>query len=231
MIVIAASRMSSAISFGVFCRLAPSTRPIMRSRNVSPGLAVIADDEPVGQHARAAGDAAAVAAAFADHRGTFAGDRAFVDRGDAFDHFAVAGDHVAGFDQHDVVLAQRGGRHELMSWRRSAAASSFLACTSRRVARSESAWALPRPSAIASAKLANSTVNHSQAETPKMNAGDSWPAVEHGVDAQARRQDAADEHGEHHRVANLPARIEFQERVDHRPPHNRRIEQRSCFWC
>ena len=36
MIVIAASRMSSAISFGVFCRLAPSTSAIMRSRNVSP---------------------------------------------------------------------------------------------------------------------------------------------------------------------------------------------------
>ena len=31
-----------------------------------------------------------------------------------------------------------------------------------RVARSVSAWALPRPSAIASAKLANRTVSHSQ---------------------------------------------------------------------
>ena len=38
MIVSAASRMSSAISFGVFCRLAPSTIAIMRSRNVSPGI-------------------------------------------------------------------------------------------------------------------------------------------------------------------------------------------------
>src|SRR5271166_677817 len=36
-----AIRMSSAISFGVFCRLAPSTRAIMRSRNVSPGSEVI----------------------------------------------------------------------------------------------------------------------------------------------------------------------------------------------
>ena len=36
-----AIRMSSATSFGVFCRLAPSTRAIMRSRNVSPGLEVI----------------------------------------------------------------------------------------------------------------------------------------------------------------------------------------------
>ena len=41
MIVSPASRMFSAISFGVFCRSAPSTSAIMRSRNVSPGLEVI----------------------------------------------------------------------------------------------------------------------------------------------------------------------------------------------
>ena len=34
------SRIVSAISFGVFCRLAPSTSAIMRSMKVSPGLAV-----------------------------------------------------------------------------------------------------------------------------------------------------------------------------------------------
>ena len=34
-------RMSRAISFGVFCRLAPSTSAIIRSRNVSPGWEVI----------------------------------------------------------------------------------------------------------------------------------------------------------------------------------------------
>jgi hypothetical protein len=41
MIVSAASRMSSAISFGVFWRLAPSTIAIIRSRNVSPGFVVM----------------------------------------------------------------------------------------------------------------------------------------------------------------------------------------------
>ena len=35
------SRMLSAISLGVFCRVAPSTSAIMRSRKVSPGLEVI----------------------------------------------------------------------------------------------------------------------------------------------------------------------------------------------
>ena len=41
MIVSAASRMLSAISFGVFCRLAPSTRAIIRSMKLSPGFWVI----------------------------------------------------------------------------------------------------------------------------------------------------------------------------------------------
>ncbi len=41
MSVIPASRMLSAISFGVFCRWAPSTSAIMRSRKLDPGLAVM----------------------------------------------------------------------------------------------------------------------------------------------------------------------------------------------
>ena len=41
MIVSAASRMFSAISLGVFCRLAPSTRAIIRSMKLSPGFCVI----------------------------------------------------------------------------------------------------------------------------------------------------------------------------------------------
>ena len=35
------SKMVKAISFGVFCRCAPSTKAIMRSRNVEPDAAVI----------------------------------------------------------------------------------------------------------------------------------------------------------------------------------------------
>ena len=48
-----------------------------------------------------------------------------------------------------------------------------LASTSVLVLRSVSACALPRASAIASAKFANSTVNQSQSEiwTPKADAG------------------------------------------------------------
>ncbi len=46
---------------------------------------------------------------------------------------------------------------------------SFFAFISRRELRSDSACAFPRPSAIASAKFANSTVNQSQSDTARMN--------------------------------------------------------------
>jgi hypothetical protein len=63
--------------------------------------------DPVGQHLRAAGHRGAVAAGFADDRRRFAGDRRFVDRGHALDHFAVRRNDVAGFDQHDVADLER----------------------------------------------------------------------------------------------------------------------------
>ena len=47
--------------------------------------------------------------------------------------------------------------------------TSFLASTSFRIFRSEAAWALPRPSATASAKLAKTTVNQSQSDTSPVN--------------------------------------------------------------
>jgi len=53
--------------------------------------------------------------------------------------------------------------------------SSFFAITPPRVRRSASAWALPRPSAIASAKFANSSVNHSHTAMAQMNPAGSSP--------------------------------------------------------
>ena len=68
-----------------------------------------------------------------------------------------------------------------------------------RVRRRASAWARPRPSAIASAKLANSTVNHSQAAIwPVNEAG--WP-VDEIADEQHRDQRRHDRGDEDHRVA------------------------------
>ena len=67
------------------------------------------DDDPVGQDARAAGDARAVAAGLADHRGALAGDRRLVDRGDALDDLAVGRDDLPGLDD-DVVAGLELGR-------------------------------------------------------------------------------------------------------------------------
>jgi hypothetical protein len=44
-----------------------------------------------------------VAAGFADDRRGFACYRRFIDRGDALDHLAIAGNDVAGFDEHDIA--------------------------------------------------------------------------------------------------------------------------------
>ena len=143
-----------AISLGVRWRMAPSTRAIMRSRNDLPAPAVISHDDAVGEHARAAGDAGAVAAGLADDRGRLAGDRRLVDRGDAFDDLAVAGNDLSGLDDDAVAGLQVRWRRSLRSGRRRAGGRPGV---SRRVLRSASAWALPRASASAVAKLANST--------------------------------------------------------------------------
>ena len=68
-------------------------------------------------------------------------------------------------DLDDVAAAELGRRHvfEAPSARRR------WATVVVRVARSDSACALPRPSAIASAKLAKSTVSHSQNEITATN--------------------------------------------------------------
>ena len=87
-----------------------------------------------------------------------------VDRRDALDDLAVAGNDVAGHAEHEIAAAERLRRcdHELSLVRSVAGASSRLAVVCVRDLRSVSACALPRPSAIASAKFAKSTVNQSQ---------------------------------------------------------------------
>ena len=87
-------------------RLAPLGALDQRDHPVQEGVAGLLrdlDQDVVGEHARAAGDRAAVAAGLADHGRRLAGDRRLVDRRDPLDHGAVAGDHLAGLDAHDVA--------------------------------------------------------------------------------------------------------------------------------
>ena len=81
--------MLSAISFGVFCRSAPSTSVIMRSMKVEPGAAVM---RTVIQSDSTCVPPVTAERSPPDSRITgadFAGDRRLVDRGDALDHLAV----------------------------------------------------------------------------------------------------------------------------------------------
>ena len=100
------SRMWRAISLGVFCRAAPSTRAIIRSRKDSPGLAVMRTTMRSESTLVPPVTARAVAAALADDRGGLAGDGGLVDRGDALDHLAVAGDDSPASHDDQVALAQ-----------------------------------------------------------------------------------------------------------------------------
>ena len=73
------------------------------------GLLGDLDHDAVREHARAAGDRGAVAAGLADHGRRLAGDGGLVDRGDALDDGAVAGDDLARLDDDDVAARELGG--------------------------------------------------------------------------------------------------------------------------
>ena len=110
------------------------------------------------------------------------------------------------------------------------APSSSRATVSARIARSESACALPRPSAIASAKLPNSTVSHSQTATVNVNQRDRRrrPARRRRTpDDHRGREHGADLDHEHDRVAQHQPRVELAERGGDRRAHDLALEQRA----
>src|SRR6185436_9790762 len=88
------------------------------------------------------------------------------------------------------------------------------AVVSWRILRKLAAWALPRPSATASAKLAKTTVNQSQKLTLNVN-----QSGEH----------AADLDDEHDRVLDHVLRHELAKALPNRRPHDFRIEERTFF--
>jgi hypothetical protein len=86
---------------------------------------------------------------------------ALVDRRDALDDLAVDGDELPRVDDDDVALAEVNDAGTSLSRPVLVGAAAGASRGLPAPARSASAWALPRPSAIASAKFAKSTVNHS----------------------------------------------------------------------
>src|SRR5438477_7263976 len=165
MIVNPASRMLSAISFGVFCRSAPSTRAIMRSRKVSPGLAVIltlirsdktrvppvtAERSPPASRMTGA-DSPVIADSSTEATPSIISPSEGINS-------------PADTETRSPAASLELGT--LSSW---PLPSRRLAMVSERALRRVSACALPRPSAMASAKFANTTVNHSQNVICRLN--------------------------------------------------------------
>ena len=162
------SRMFSAISFGVFCRRAPSISAIMRSMKPSPGLAVMrissqSDSTRVlpvtalrsPPDSRITGALSPVTAlSSTDAIPSITSPSAGIASPTSTRTTSPFRSAVDGTVSAGAVRSGRASRRAGMV---------------RRARRSASACALPRPSANASAKFANTTVNHSQIDTLPMN--------------------------------------------------------------
>ncbi len=152
-----ASRMLRAISLGVFWRSAPSTSAIMRSRKVSPGLRVILT--------RIWSDSTRVPPVTAERsppasRITGADSPVMADSSTDATPSIISPSE--GMNSPAATTTRSPARNcELGTCSTPPSSVRRFAMVSARALRSVSACALPRPSAIASAKFANRTVNHS----------------------------------------------------------------------
>src|SRR6202167_2168915 len=174
MMVSEASRMFSAISFGVFCRLAPSTRAIIRSMNVSPGLDVIwttirsdstvvppvtADLSPPDSRMTGA-DSPVMADSSTEATPSTTSPSPGMTWPASTTTWSPSVSAVPGTDSSRTDAGSSPGFQP----------TSRRAIVSRLARRSVSACALPRPSATASARLAKTTVSHSQTTIVQLNA-------------------------------------------------------------
>src|SRR6516164_5365375 len=174
MMVRPASRMLRAISFGVFWRSAPSTSLIMRSMKVDPCAAVMrtriqsdntcvppvtAERSPPDSRITGA-DSPVIAASLTEAMPSITSPSEGI--------LSPASTSTTSPTFRLVPGTSRYVRSEPVN---------SLAWLSVRVFRKDSACALPRPSAIASAKLAKSTVNHSHRMIWKVKARFSSPVT------------------------------------------------------
>ena len=159
---------------GVFWRLAPSTKAIMRSRNASPGLAVT---RTTSQSERTW--VPPVTALRSPPLSRITGALSPVIAASFTDATPSMTSPSAGMKSPASTSTTSPFRSEVPGTRAWSApwwgCRRRLACTSRRAFRRDAAWAFPRPSAMASAKLAKRTVNQSQIDTAKMKPAGASP--------------------------------------------------------
>ena len=213
--------MFSAISFGVFCRCAPSTSAIIRSMNVSPGLEVICTT--------IRSDSTLVPPVTAD-RSPPDSRMTGADSPVIADSSTEATPSTTSPSPGMISPASTTTWSPRVSWVPGTSSSrvpawpgcqpiSRRATVSRLVRRSVSAWALPRPSATASARLAKTTVSHSQTTIVQLKTGRRLG------NSRVGGHRGADLDHEHDRVAELDPRVQLLERVRGRFPQHLGVEQ------
>ena len=219
----AISKTSRAISLGVLRRLAPSIRPIIRSRKVSPGLAVIwtmmlleMTVVPPVTALRSPPDSRITGA----------------DSPVTADSFTRAAPTTTSPSPAIISFASTRIRSPLWSWLaptvvkallKSGLESSF-AVTSVRDFRRLAARALPRPSARASAKVEKMTVSQSQTETVPVNQAGSLLAPVSDRAKVTRVMTLAISTHSMTGLRHSSTGIELHKRGDQSPLHEFRIE-------
>ena len=219
-----ASRMLSAISFGVLRRSAPSTSAIIRSRNECPGSWVISTT--IRSESTRVPPVTALRSP-PDSRITGADSPVIADSSTvAMPSITVPSPGISSPASTTTTSPFASSDAGFV------VPSSSVATVSWRIARSVSACARPRPSANASAMFANTTVSHSQNEIVNVYQAGSLPppsglAAEHLDEPGDGRDHGADLDHEHHRVADLDARVELDQAVDQRARDDVAPEQRD----
>ena len=170
----ATSRIVSAISLGVFWRLAPSTMPIMRSRNASPGLTAM---RTMIQSDSTTVPPVTVSKSLPAARIT--GALSPVTALSLIDAAPTMTSPSPG-TMSPCSTSTRSPLRNLIDGTGVAGApcsarASFLAIVSLRALLRDAACALLRPSAIASAKLAKTSVAHSHSVIARMKPAGASP--------------------------------------------------------
>ncbi len=171
--VSAASRMFSAISFGVLRRSAPSTSAIMRSRNDWPGSWVISTT--ISSEVTRVPPVTALRSP-PDSRITGADSPVIADSSTvAMPSITVPSPGISSPAGTTTTSPRVSSEAAFVE------PSRICATVSLRMLRSVSAWARPRPSANASAMFANTTVSHSQIAIVNVYQAGSLPPPEGGL--------------------------------------------------
>src|SRR5579884_2894630 len=216
MMVRLAIRIFKAISLGVRCRFAPSTSAIMRSRKVSPGFALILTTI---QSERTRVPPVTALRSPPLSRMTGADSPVMADSStEATPSITSPSPGITSPASTSTRSPLRNSGADTSSTlpKRSGLTSRF-AIVVVRARRKVSACALPRPSAIASAKLAKITVNQSQIEDRLIGECCARECRHRLREEQAHEfngsNNAADLDNEHHRVFDLHTRVQFLERL------------------